>query len=167
MIISLTIGAFISYILSNCLKTINQSVLYKINCIFDNLNPKSTIALKFNTFFLLRRLLIAFLLAFLVDSPTTQIILLIISTILNFIYLLSCYPYQHKCDNIMEIINETFILIALTHLVVFSDFVESIPMKQTFGLSLSLLILIQILINTVVVLVLTISNVINFVKIRR
>ena len=70
-------------------------------------------------------------------------------------------PYESKAVNVMEIVNELFVLAASLHLIVFSDFTDDPEIKYTSGWSINLVVLTQLLVNTGYLLI---TNIISLVR---
>ncbi len=118
-----------------------------VSALFEDLNVKSRGALLFNAFFIVRRLLFVFICIFMKEWPFLQIIILFYQCLLMLIYLGSVKPFIHSYMNNLEKFNEITILAVSYHLLVFSDYVESLEIKFYCGYSIIALTCFNIFIN--------------------
>ena len=59
-------------------------------------------------------------------------------------------PFEYMRKNVIEIINELVILLAVFHMFSFSDFYDNYEMKYQIGWSLNILVCLQIIINILI-----------------
>lgn len=85
-------------------------------------------------------------------------------SLLQLCYLLRVKPFKEKINNYLEIMNEFFYLYCIYHLYVFTDFYDDYKVKYKLGFSLIILVILQIAINLFVILIDTVLNLVNFVK---
>ena len=85
-------------------------------------------------------------------------------TVANLAYVLSAIPFETLLMNITEIVNEITVLLAAYHLFCFSEFVASPSDKANVGWSLIILILANILFNTVVFIYMVVRSVILYLR---
>ena len=83
----------------------------QINTVFtEELKNDVLLGPLYKVLFLTRRFLFAFALVVLNGIPLLQIVVLVITNLINFIYLIVLRPFERKSTNIIEIINECFII---------------------------------------------------------
>ena len=109
------------YLAPNILKTQDKEKYDKFETLFADLKTDKILALLFNSFFILRRILMALVLVYLIEQPVIQTWFLMVMSFAQFIYLLKVKPFEDSMTNKVEIMNEIFFLIAIYHMYVFSD----------------------------------------------
>ena len=79
-------------------------------------------------------------------------------SLINLVFLVYYLPLENKLDNAMEIVNELFIYAAICHFIIFSDLCDDTLFKYDLGWSLAMIIVLQILVNTIVMTVVNIHK---------
>ncbi|TNV74060.1 hypothetical protein FGO68_gene7129 [Halteria grandinella] len=110
----------------------------RINCLMSILS---------NFFFTSRRLLLIIITVFWTEYPAFQVMIYIFFSQLNIMYLIHYKPYESPETNKGEIFNEACVLAAGYHLFIFTDFVDSIDIKETGGMGIVVVILANFGIN--------------------
>ncbi|TNV87143.1 hypothetical protein FGO68_gene11849 [Halteria grandinella] len=140
--------------------------------LIEGLNPKNMSKIHFNTYYMGRRAYLAVILVCFQDSPIAQMWLFFIQNFLTLVYIIKYPPFDSQISNKLELFNEGCITLATYHLIIFTDayvpetFNEDEGMSSTelMGWSLTLLVLGQLAVNTLVMLAL--SVIANFRKAR-
>ena len=113
MVFALVMIAFLLYEKSKILKRFkdidDEEVLEELKDIIEGCNHKTIHATMMNVYILYRRIFMAVVLIFLRDYPSLQVTCLMISAVLNFIYVVVVLPYEES--NFSEILNEFAILL--------------------------------------------------------
>ena len=107
---------------------------------------------QYNTVFYLRRLFLSIILVALINYPVAQIFLFILSNLVSLAYLINYRPFEDPVTNRLEIFNEVCISLASYHLLTFSQAFTSPSTQEWAGWSLTLLVLAQLLVNSLVML---------------
>ena len=92
---------------------------------YEELRMNSKAALLFNVIYMVRRLFFAAVAVFLDSLPSIQVALVILHCLLVLMYLVRVRPFADPVMNIMEILNEAFIMAATYHLLIFTEFVPN------------------------------------------
>ena len=95
--------------------------------LFDKLKDNSRAALLFWAIFMIRRLIVSFIVVFLRDYQSMQLNVLVIEHFLMAGYILMVRPFESNTDNRQVMINEIISLSSTLHLFVFSDFYSFDP----------------------------------------
>ena len=65
---------------------------------------------------------------------------MLVMSLFTLAFLITYLPYENKVDNFLEIMNESFVYVAICHFIVFSDAFSDIKMKYSVGWSLDLIV---------------------------
>ena len=99
-----------------------------------------------------------------VEYPGIQATLYIFISTLNSAYILNYEPFVDKNQNKLELVNELFITTCGYLLLVFTDFVEDINIKDISGFVMIALIMFNFLLNMMIILYSTLKNIIEIIK---
>ena len=97
----------------------------KFESFYENIDISRKTALLYNVLFILRRLINAAVVIFLMDYPGIQVQILIMISLLLLIYLMFIMPMETKRLNYLEIFNELCVLFSCLHLFIFTDYVKA------------------------------------------
>jgi hypothetical protein len=95
----------------------------RIGSLYEGLKLNSRAAMFYNVVFTTRRLIFAVVVTMLTNYPTFQIFILILKCVLIIIYLALVRPFVEPSQNLLEIVNEIFIIAISYHMFVFTMFV--------------------------------------------
>ena len=98
-----------------------------------HLNPRKRRAMYFNVMFILRRVVMAFIIVIVAEQSYLQIQLLIVKTSLVLYYTGDVWPFERRINNKMELANELCILLNTYFMIVYSDFVSSAEARYQMG----------------------------------
>jgi hypothetical protein len=101
-------------------------------------------------FFPVRRLLLVAATVMLSDHPAFQVMTFIFLSELNIIYLIQCRPYEGRLMNLNEIFNEGCVLASGYTLLIFTEQVQEIAMREATGYIIIGLILLNFLVNLLI-----------------
>lgn len=107
--------------------------------------------------FLMRRLIYAVSIIFLVGVPAIQILLQMSMSSTHLMYVLQTKPLDSPFENFLELVNEATILVIMTSLLIFTDDKIESKTSMTIGYVLITIILVNILINIVIALYTNVS----------
>ncbi|TNV87167.1 hypothetical protein FGO68_gene6575 [Halteria grandinella] len=129
--------------------------------LLEGLNEGNRSKIHFNTYYMLRRLYLSIVLIFLQDHPLSQLWLLIFQNLLTLSLLLTHPPFDAPLSNSLELFNECCIALATYHLLAFSDAYipidgDEMAATENMGWSLALLVVGQLVVNTLVMVALSI-----------
>jgi len=111
-----------------------------LDWMFGDLRSRHLKCLCYHLFFITRRFLIALSLVALPENYLFQVLMHSFSSAAFLVYLLDAMPYKEPSQNLMEIINETFILTSTYFTFVFSDLVPDNDTRYKLGWALCCLI---------------------------
>jgi hypothetical protein len=101
-------------------------------------------------FFPVRRLLLVAATVMLSDHPAFQVMAFIFLSELNIIYLIQCRPYEDRLMNLNEIFNEGCVMASGYTLLMFTEQVQDIAMREATGYIIIGLILLNFLVNLLI-----------------
>jgi len=105
----------------------------KFKTLYDGLKVGSKPVMMYNTIFLVRRLIFAFLICFVIPSQGIQVIINFFMSWGMIMYLIKYRPFQIEKLNKLEIFNEMTILLCNYTLIAFSDISTDGGVKFDFG----------------------------------
>ncbi|TNV87465.1 hypothetical protein FGO68_gene5798 [Halteria grandinella] len=125
--------------------------------LLEGLNRSRLANIQFNTYYMLRRLFLAFILVFLQDYQNLQMWLFIFQNLIALAYILHRPPFEGHITNLLEVFNEVCITFASYHLLTYSDAflpeeMEDEGISDLMGWSLTLLVIGQLAVNTLIML---------------
>ena len=130
----------------------SETVSARIGSLYEGLRIKSKWALMYNSFFIGRRLIFAFIIVLLKEYQALQVIFFFYQCLAVFVYIIHAKPFDDSQLNKIEFFNEACILITAYHLLVFTDF---IPDDETYdsvrfaiGISMVVVTAINVIVNT-------------------
>ena len=98
----------------------------KCEPLFENIyieraqRDKTIMPLFYGSIFVGRRVFIGVLFVTFTSSPVAQIFTMIFLSLFDLMFLVYYWPFESKFDNVMEIINECFVYVAICHFIMFS-----------------------------------------------
>jgi hypothetical protein len=119
----------------------------RFGTLIEGLKTEQKMHILFNFFFTLRRVLLIVSTVFLSEHQAFQVMSYIFLCQLNVMYLIHYKPYEDLSTNYNEIFNELCVLSVGYQLFIFTDFVDSIPIKEKVGLGLITSILVNFGVN--------------------
>lgn len=105
----------------------------RFGSLYEGLRVDCLMSILSNFFFTLRRLFLIIITVFFTEHPAFQVMAYIFCSQLNLMYLIHYKPYETPQANKSEIFNEACVLAAGYHLFIFTDFVDSLQIKETGG----------------------------------
>lgn len=128
------------------------------------------ISSNYTTIFILRRMGMSFVLVFLMEYPTFQVLYAILSSLMNLFYIALIQPLDSPGANNLELFNEYMMLSQSYWMLAFTDWYDSEGceiMKVYIGWLSSVFLIFQIFVNSIIILIATIKSAINFFKMMR
>ncbi|CDW79537.1 cadg domain containing protein [Stylonychia lemnae] len=151
-------------------KLTQPACLQKIGSLYDGLKVDQRAALLYNVFFLSRRFLFAITLVIFNgrDNATFQIQVMFLQSLILLVYVIYIKPFQDPEFNYIEIFNETCILMSSYHLMIFTNYVPDIEKQSIFGYTLLAITVLNVAVNTIIMMIKTIYKIKNsFKKLRQ
>ena len=105
----------------------------RFGSLYEGLKVKSVIHLMSSFLFVFRRLLLVLTALVLQNYPAFQVMTFILLSQLSLSYLVFFKPYQDSLTNMNEIFNEVCVMLSAYQLFVFTDYVDSLAIKNQFG----------------------------------
>ena len=128
---------FVLALLLRCRSRMEEpSVEKRIGAIYENINLSRKSAFLFTFFFLGRRLIFVVSIFYLGAWPIFQIFFLFFQSYAMLVYLMAVRPFHSKLMNALEVVNEVSVLIAIYHLLCFTEFVPDPNLHDSIGFSL-------------------------------
>jgi len=100
--------------------------------------------------FLVRRLLLAFMVVFLSTTVIWQISLMAMNVIVQVILLGRVAPFKNRFSNHFEMFSETIVMMVMYHLVCFTPFVPDLKVRFMLGYTVSAVICLHLLVSLVI-----------------
>jgi len=97
--------------------------------------------------FLVRRLLLAFMVVFLSTTVIWQISLMAMNVIVQVILLGRVAPFKNRFSNHYEMFSETIVMMVMYHLVCFTPFVPDLEVRFMLGYTVSAVICLHLLVS--------------------
>ena len=108
---------------------------------------------------MIKKLLIAMVTVFVASLSWLQIILFQVIQLASLIYMANYMPMNSRSLNMIELINEYFVLVCSQYLILFTDFVPSADIRYQFGAIFMYILLAVIGVDCVIILLSMISKV--------
>ena len=140
---------------------------YKISTLFEDIRQSSSASLLYNSFYLLRRILIAATLILLGDYPVFQVCVFLLTFLLNLVFIALIKPFNMSKMNYQDSYNELFILLIALQLPMLTDYYYSPFFKDMIGWSIIALTLLCSLTNLFQMLYLQFQELIHLYKFLR
>lgn len=113
----------------------------------EGLRPHKNMALIYNGYFILRRLLIVLILLFLMDHPQFQPLCMLALSFVNQLIIIKFKPYQSRVDHYIELYNEVSVMLCALAYFCMTDYSDEYVMKQQAGWALVGLTLLSFAVN--------------------
>ena len=117
---------------------------------FDQINTKSLLQALYSEFFMVRRLITAFILVFMAKWPFFQLALMIEMSLIHLIYMIVIKPLE-KSENKLEVFNELTIYLCGHMMVNLLNVATPVYLRDTLGWILMGLISFNVFANLVLV----------------
>eukprot|EP00347_Sterkiella_histriomuscorum_P011699 403371445 len=138
----------------------------KFSSLYNDLKQNDILALQYQSVYIGRRLAVSIIMIFLRDFPNSQIFVMLAQSVANMYYILKIRPFMTHSTNMLELFNEMCITVCLYHMIVFSDLFDDPHVKYKLGWSLTAIVLFQIVMNSIYISYLGISNMWRKIKLR-
>lgn len=122
---------------------------------YMELRYNNKFALLYNVVYMLRRLVFTAVANFLGNSPTLQVQLIVMHSVIVLMYIKLARPFESPLVNFMEVFNEFCILIAACHLFCFTEYLGDPNMQYKMGFSMIGVTVLNIVCNMLVMIVCT------------
>lgn len=106
----------------------------------------------------LRKLTLIYVTVYMQDKPVYSIFVLIYQAVYMITLVGYVEPYKNLISNNLDLMNESFVILLIYHMLAFTDFVPDLNTRQNVGISLIALTCLDIMINLGVVTYLLLSN---------
>lgn len=105
----------------------------KYGSLYQNVDPRRSVALRFTTYFCMRRLVFAGLICLATQSLVIQVMIADFAILAMLVFYTSNLPMKDSLNNFVQIFNETAIILLLQTLFVFTDFMEDPVTRHDYG----------------------------------
>jgi hypothetical protein len=113
-------------------KLADEKFKEKFESLYLNIDVDTDNSLDMTTLFLLRRLFFSLLVIFL-PNTCTQLLVMVLSSLLMISFIISVKPLSEPYLNRMEIFNESTLLVSTYFMFLFTDFVDDAEMRSKLG----------------------------------
>ena len=103
----------------------NSAVKAHIGTLYSGLDVDKPMNAQFVTLFLLRRLIVGVTIAFFRTYYFIQLEILMVSSMFCLCFILLCWPYKTKLNNVVEMLNECFVILTVYIMHGFSFFIQN------------------------------------------
>ena len=124
----------------------------KFGSFYEGIRLDSKMALQWNSFFTLRRLILAYTSIWLLEYPGIQIQITLLITLLQILYLSLVQPFKDKFLNKVEVFNEITIMLVCYHMFLFTSYVPSPEIQIDVGYSAVAMVLMNVLVDMGIIL---------------
>ncbi len=111
----------------------NSEIKAHIGTLYSGLNVEKPMNAQFVTLFLLRRLIVGVAIAFFRTYYFLQLEILMVSSIICLCFMLLCWPYKTLLNNVVEIMNECFVIFTVYIMHGFSFFIPNRSVRYDIG----------------------------------
>ena len=147
---------------SNQSRLDQQEVRDRFDSLYQNVDVnKGPAAFSFTLYFCLRRLLFAYVIGNILQTIVLQILLFDLVSTCMLCYFMTARPMMDKVNNLIQIFNETVVLLCIQCMFLFTYYVESAEVRYNMGQKVLYLVAFNIFTNLVVLIALLIKKIYN------
>ena len=111
----------------------NSEIKAHIGILYSGLNVEKPMNAQFVTLFLLRRLIVGVAIAFFRTYYFLQLEILMVSSMFCLCFMLLCWPYKTLLNNLVEMLNECFVILTVYIMHGFSFFIPNRGVRYDIG----------------------------------
>jgi hypothetical protein len=129
----------------------NSTIKTLFGSLCSGLDVEKQINAQFTTLFLLRRLIVGVTIAFFKTYYFVQLEILMVSSLFCLCFILLCMPYKTWLNNVVEMLNECFVILTVYIMHGFSFFIPSRRVRYDIGWVYIGVVGVVFLLNTAVI----------------